>query len=325
MRNAFSQALVDAARRDSRVVLLTGDHGYALFDEFRRVCPGQYFNAGVAEQNMVGVAAGLAKGGLRPVVYGLSAFVPVRVLEQIKLDICYEQLPVVLVGDGAGVVYSSLGTSHQSSEDVAALRALPQLSLLSPADRHEMTACMQLALDRAGPVYLRMGKSDLGAVHESAVHERPLAFALGALLRVRAGAGPLAWIATGSMVKTALTAADRWPDSEVFSAPCLKPLDEAAIEAICLRHEAVVVLEEHSVYGGLGSAVAEISAARSPTWVCRIGIQDRFSQYCGSYQYLMQEHRLNAEAVVEQVAAFLSRMPNQANIAKSATTSRRAA
>src|SRR5436190_3891615 len=128
MRNAFSTMLVQAAQADPRVLLLTGDHGYALFDEFRRLCPGQYLNAGVAEQNMVGVAAGLAKGGLRPVVYGLSAFVPVRVLEQIKLDVCYEELPVVFIGDGAGVVYSSLGTSHQSTEDIAALRAVPNLA-----------------------------------------------------------------------------------------------------------------------------------------------------------------------------------------------------
>src|SRR5579884_965954 len=146
MRNAFSETLVRAARSDRRVLLLTGDHGYALFDEFRRVCPGQYLNAGVAEQNMVGVAAGLAKGGFRPVVYGLSAFVPVRVLEQIKLDVCYENLPVLFVGDGAGVVYSTLGTSHQSTEDIAALRAVPDLAILSPADGPEMTACMDLAL-----------------------------------------------------------------------------------------------------------------------------------------------------------------------------------
>src|SRR6266403_417208 len=110
MREAFAKALVRIAQGDARVVLLTGDHGYALFDTFRQVCPGQYLNAGVAEQNMVGVAAGLAKGGLRPVVYGLSAFVPMRVLEQIKLDVCYEQLRVVFLGDGAGVVYSSLGS-----------------------------------------------------------------------------------------------------------------------------------------------------------------------------------------------------------------------
>src|SRR5438128_3689062 len=138
MRSAFATALVRFARADARIVLLTGDHGYALFDEFRRVCPGQYINAGVAEQNMVGLAAGLAKGGLRPVVYGLSAFVPIRVLEQIKLDVCHEQLPVVFIGDGAGVVYSCLGGSHQSTEDIAALRALPHIGILSPADDFEM-------------------------------------------------------------------------------------------------------------------------------------------------------------------------------------------
>src|SRR5437868_11472801 len=153
MRNAFSNMLVQAARRDPRVVLLTGDHGYALFDEFRRFCGGQYLNAGVAEQNMVGVAAGLAKGGFRPVVYGLSAFVPIRVLEQIKMDVCYEELPVVFLGDGAGVVYSTLGTSHQCTEDVAALRAVPHLSILSPADDLEMAECMRLAFAAGGPVY----------------------------------------------------------------------------------------------------------------------------------------------------------------------------
>src|SRR5438067_4052227 len=127
MRNAFSRGLIQAAKADPRVVLLTGDHGYALFDEFRQACPGQYLNAGVAEQNMVGVAAGLAKGGLRPVVYGLSAFIPVRVLEQIKLDVCYEQLPVCFVGDGAGVVLGTLGTRRHSREGMAMLRALPTL------------------------------------------------------------------------------------------------------------------------------------------------------------------------------------------------------
>src|SRR5438270_13533078 len=130
MRTAFANALIRAARADERIVLLTGDHGYSLFDEFRRVCPHQYLNAGVAEQNMVGVAAGLAKGGLRPVVYGLSAFVPMRVLEQIKLDVCYEELPVVFVGDGAGLVYSHLGTSHQCTEDIAVLRVQPCLRIV---------------------------------------------------------------------------------------------------------------------------------------------------------------------------------------------------
>src|SRR4051794_36242368 len=199
MRNSFSAALVAAARRDPRVLLLTGDHGYALFDDFRRHCPDQYLNAGVAEQNMVGVAAGLAKGGFRPVVYGLSAFVPMRVLEQIKIDVCYEELPVVFIGDGAGLVYSHLGTSHQCTEDIAALRVMPRMGMLSPADAQEMRACMDLAMAFGRPTYVRMGKADLGTIHAA-----PVKFGWGDLVPVREGAGGLAWIATGSMVVTAI-------------------------------------------------------------------------------------------------------------------------
>jgi transketolase len=308
MRNAFAKALVQAALTDERVVVLTGDHGYALFDEFRKACPHQYLNAGVAEQNMVGVAAGLAKGGYRPIVYGLSAFVPVRVLEQIKLDICYEQLSVLLIGDGAGVVYSSLGTSHQSTEDIAALRALPHLGILSPADDREMTACMDLALRADHPVYLRMGKADLGRIHDDVPD-----VAWGRLCPIRKGRGPLAWIATGSMVSTALSVAGHWPGSSVWSAPSLKPLDSGQVAALCRRHQVIVVLEEHSIYGGLGSAVAEIASSAAPAWICRIGIPDRFSQYCGSYAYLLNEHRLNPVAVALQVQQFLDKLPFSLN------------
>lgn len=300
MRAAFVQALTDVAEADERVLLLTGDHGYALFDKFRQRCPEQYLNAGVAEQNMVGVAAGLAKAGLRPVVYGLSAFIPMRVLEQIKLDICYERLPVVFIGDGAGVVYSTLGASHQCTEDIAALRALPHMRILSPADVFEMTACMDLALTADAPVYLRIGKADLGLIHAP---RPPIHW--GDLCLVQPGRCEPAWIATGSMVGTALAAAQKWPGSPVWSAPCLKPIDDRRVAEICRRHEAVIVLEEHSIYGGLGSGITEIACSQAPTWVCRIGIRDRFSQLCGSYQYLLEEHQLNVKAVVQQVHDFL--------------------
>jgi len=134
VRNAFSKALVELALADPKVLLLTGDHGYALFDEFRKTCPLQYINAGIAEQNMVGMAAGLARIGFRPVVYGLSAFIPVRVLEQIKLDVAHDNLPVIFIGDGAGFVYSHLGTSHQSTEDIICTRVIPNMHVYSPVD-----------------------------------------------------------------------------------------------------------------------------------------------------------------------------------------------
>ena len=303
MRTAFSQSLIQLAQADPNVVLLTGDHGYALFDEFRQVCPQQYINAGIAEQNMVGVAAGLAKAGLRPIVYGLSAFVPIRVLEQIKIDVCYEQLPVIFAGDGAGVVYSSLGSSHQSTEDIAALRAVPHLQILSPADAYELTACMNLAYASAGPVYVRMGKADLGSVHA-----QPLALKAGELINIRVGQGEVAFLATGSMVMTALTVAGQFPGSAVWSVPSIKPLSDTTVIAIARTHRVLVVLEEHSILGGLGAAVAEIVTTHAPTFVCRIGIQDCFSEFCGSYAYLMQEHHLTAEDVRRQVEAFLQRL-----------------
>jgi len=302
MRAAFSDTLVRLAKADPNVLLLTGDHGYALFDDFRRECHAQYINAGIAEQNMVGMAAGLARTGFRPFVYGLSAFIPVRVVEQIKLDFAHDKLPVILIGDGAGFVYSHLGTSHQSTEDIACTRALPHLSVYSPADRFEVAACMELAYQAKGAVYLRMGKSDRGDVHMTAPQAK-----VGRLLEVKPGqSGDVAFIATGSLVRTAMDiAADSYPDAAVWSAPFIKPIDGQQVAAICARSRAVVVLEEHSVLGGLGSVITEIAAEFAPVRILRVGVQDRFSHHCGSYEYLLKEHGLDRQAITQRMANFL--------------------
>jgi transketolase len=300
MRNAFSDALVSAAKADPRVLLLTGDHGYALFDPFRKACPSQYINCGVAEQNMVGVAAGLAKAGFRPVVYGLAAFVPVRVLEQIKIDVCYENLPVILIGDGAGLVYSHLGTSHQSTEDIACTRAIPELMVLSPADRFEMTAAMELAFRSESPVYLRMGKSDRGDVHTG-----PLQLHAGDLKQVRQGKQRIALLATGSMVRTALDITNEGLDAEVWSVPSVKPLSTLQLTQIVDRVDRLITLEEHSAMGGLGAAVTEAVADIRPLPICRIGVEDRFSASCGTWDHLMAEHGLDLNAVKRKIGHYL--------------------
>jgi transketolase len=304
VRNAFSSALVAAARADERVLLLTGDHGYALFDDFRHHFPKQYINAGISEQNMVGVAAGLAKSGFRPVVYALCAFSPIRVLEQIKLDVCCDELPVLFIGDGAGVVYSALGVSHQSTEDIAALRALPNMRILSPADAHEMKSAMELAFATPSPVYLRMGKSDLGPVHTA---EPKVEW--GRLLPITPGTGDLVFIATGSMVNLAAKLAKDWPGSAVWSTPSIKPLDAESLVAACRGHRLVVTIEEHNVLGGLGGAVTEILAEELPLPVCRLGVPDRFSRYCGSYSYLMREHGLDLDSARARIHAFTKKHP----------------
>lgn len=304
MRSAFSKSLVAAAMADPKILLLTGDHGYSLFDDFRHACPAQFLNAGIAEQNMVGMAAGLAKAGFKPVVYGLSAFVPVRVLEQIKLDVCYEELAVVFIGDGAGLVYSSLGTSHQSTEDIAVLRAIPKIQILSPCDAAEMHYAMAHALQFNAPVYLRMGKSDIGNIHTL-----PLTQPIGDLIPVRSGADRhTVFVATGSMVKTAALLAPRFGDHSVWSAPAIVPLTHIQVASLARDSEQIVVLEEHSVSGGLGGAIAEIvGEMRGPrARVIRLGIQDRFSEFCGSYDYLCQEHGLDLDALEIQLQRHLA-------------------
>lgn len=310
MRAAFSDALVAAALADPKILLLTGDHGYALFDAFRKARPDQYINCGIAEQNMVGVAAGLAKAGFKPIVYGLAAFVPVRVLEQIKIDVCYEKLPVILIGDGAGLVYSHLGTSHQSTEDIACTRAIPDLTILSPADRFEMTATMKLAFALNSPVYLRMGKSDRGDVHT-----KPLSLQTGEMVQVRQGKQRLALLATGSMVKTALELCDRGLDAEVWSVPCIKPLSLPQLADVAARVDGLITLEEHSIMGGLGACIAEETASLRPLPICRIGIRDRFSAYCGTWDYLLEEHQIDLSSVKKRVEEFVSRLPSASSAA----------
>lgn len=304
MRAALSDALVEAANRDPRFVLLTGDHGYALFDAFRAAHPDRYINAGIAEQNMVGMAAGMAMAGYRPAVYGLSAFVPIRVLEQIKLDICYLDLPVLLLGDGAGVVYSTLGSSHQSTEDISAIRGVPGITVLSPADRHEITAAFELATSHAGPTYMRIGKADRGDVHAGDVRDR---FELGRTIHVDGPTdAPLVFVATGSMVVTAREVAQRLDvPVQVVSAPSLKPLDAEHLLELTASAQTVVTMEEHTVQGGLGSIVAELLSEHRPTPVLRVGVPDRFSATAGTHDHLMREHGLDSAAVLERVTSYI--------------------
>jgi transketolase len=302
MRSALSDVLISLGKRDSSILLITGDHGYALFDDFRRECPTQYINAGIAEQNMVGLAAGLARAGFRPIVYGLSAFVPIRVLEHIKLDVAHDHLPVIFIGDGAGFVYSHLGTSHQSTEDIACSRVIPNLSVYSPADRFELTQCLNIAYQEKSAVYLRAGKADRGDVHQS-----ELKIKLGELVKVRESKNSkYSFIATGSMVRTAIDVADELPENiDVWSVPFIKPINRATVEKICQKSKAIIVLEEHSKYGGLGSLISEISVASNPVKILQIAVNDRFSEKCGTYDYLLQEHGLNFEAVHKKVSKFL--------------------
>ncbi len=305
MRVAFSDALNAAARNNEKVLLLTGDHGYALFDSFRESFPERFLNLGIAEQNMIGVAAGLAKAGYLPIVYGLASFVPIRVLEQIKIDLLLDGLKVILVGDGAGFVYSSLGASHQSGEDISALRALPVIRIASPADALEMHHVMSSALACSETTYVRMGKSDLGPVHGSGD-----ALRVEELIQVvkpdRARCN-ISFICTGSMVHMARALIEaHYPGAGLWSAPTLKPFDKLGLLGAAPLGSSVITIEEHYEEGGLGSIVCEILAEQSPLPVLRIGAKSSFSNTVGSHSYVLSSLGLDIESIRARVDAFIA-------------------
>lgn len=297
MRAELSNFLVERALADPNFVVLSGDHGYALFDALREKAPKQFLNVGVSEQAMIGYAAGLAKSGFKVVVYGLAAFVPTRVFEFIKMDVCYDRLPIIFLGDGAGLVYNTLGASHQCAEDIAVMRTLPNMEIYSPADRFELRQCMESAFHSSDASYVRIGKSDKKEVHSS-LNNRYLA-----PIKVRDAQTEVVFIATGSMVSTALEVADRI-NCSVISVPKITNIAPSDLLSTIGNCSKIVTLEEHSINGGLGSAVSEIIAegASNGKRICRLGIQNRFTEKCGSYEYAISEHKLDHNSIIEQLA-----------------------
>ena len=263
MRNLFSKEVTRLAEADPRVVLLSGDIGNRLFDDFKARCPGRFFNCGIAEGNMMGVAAGMALEGMRPVVYTIAPFTTTRCLEQIKLDVCYHNVPVVIAGTGAGLSYAELGATHHSCEDIAILRVLPGMTVFCPCDPVELRLGLSAALAAPGPVYLRLGKKGEPELHAAP----PPGFALGRAATLREGRD-LCLIATGTIMPEALRAAELLAEAglsaRVESFHTVKPLDEARLAELFAAYGLVAVLEEHSRIGGLGSAIAEWAAAAEP-------------------------------------------------------------
>jgi len=303
MRNAFAQELTKLAAGDERIVLLMGDIGNRLFDSFRARFPARFFNCGVAEANMMSVAAGMALGGLRPVVYTIVPFVTTRCLEQIRVDVCYHQAPVVIVGVGGGLSYAGLGATHHSCEDIALLRVLPQIQVVCPGDPGEVRGGLRAALAQDTPVYLRLGKKG-----EPVIHQGEPAFEIGKAIVLREGR-EITLLSTGNLLSTAVTVADRLEalgrSVRLVSFHTVKPLDETLLHAAFATSAVVATLEEHSVLGGLGGAVAEWLADQRllPGRLVRIGTADHFLHAAGGQTYARQCEGLDVETVVARVLA----------------------
>jgi transketolase len=300
MRAAFINTITQEARKDKDIFLLTGDLGFSVLEDFRKEFCGRFFNIGVAEANMVGIAAGLALCGKKVFVYSIASFVTTRCLEQIRNDVCYQNLNVKIIGVGSGLSYGSAGATHYSIEDIAMMRALPNLTVICPGDPLEVELAIKESCRHDGPMYIRLGKGKEPKVHETIEN-----FTIGKGIILNNGSD-IAIIATGNMLYNAKQAADRLIEKGIsvrlISMHTVKPIDRDLVIRAAKETKAIFTVEEHSLIGGLGSAVAEILAEEeSKVSFKRIALPDIYALDVGSQEYLRKKYGLSTEAIAQNI------------------------
>jgi transketolase len=313
VRDAFVQALMDIARQDKRVMLLTADLGFGVLDPFAKTLADQFLNVGVAEQNMTGVATGLALEGKIVFTYSIGNFPTLRCLEQIRNDVCYHNANVKIICIGGGFCYGPLGISHHATEDLAIMRALPRMQVMAPGDLSETRLIARLAYETPGPCYLRLGRGG-----EPDVHQKPLNFSLGQGIPLFPE-GDMALLSTGGILKNVVKAREilkSWGVSaSLHSLPFLQPLDHELIQNLAHTSKLIATIEEHSIIGGLGGTIAETLAEfRGPKPpLVRIGLREGFSSEVGDQKYLQKNYGLSPEAIAQRV---LEALPGEGKEAK---------
>ncbi len=301
MRKTFVNTLTEIAREDQRVVVVTPDMGFSIFEKFREEFPKRIYNTGIAEQNSIGIAAGLALIGKVVYVYSIVPFVTMRPFEQVRVDVCYQNLPVKLVGSGGGLTYGTLGPTHHSIEDISLMRSLPNMSVFCPGDPVESELCTRAVHALPGPAFLRLGKGSGEPVVHTA-HKSNLSVDMPISLKEGSDATILS---TGNMLQNAVLASEilekKGISCGVVSVPKVKPLNENSIITLAEKTP-LFTLEEHSVIGGLGSAVAGILAESDVTSkFSRIALPDRFCKEVGSQTYLREMNGLSAEKIANKI------------------------
>jgi transketolase len=302
MRNAFADELTRLGDEDSRIVMLSGDIGNRLFDKFKAKHPSRFFNCGVAEANMMGVAAGMAMNGLRPVAYTITPFVTTRCLEQIRTDVCYHEAPVTIVAVGAGLSYSGLGPTHHSCEDISFLRSIPNMVVICPGDAFEVRAALRAAMQQDHPVYIRMGKKGEPVVHAGSIEN----FQIGKAITVADGTD-VCLLSTGNMLPEAVEAARKLREqgisAQVVSFHTVKPLDQTCLKDAFGRFKLVATIEEHSLIGGFGAAVSEwLADTRTGNQnFMRFGTPDAFFKQSGEQEYAREALGLTGHQIAEKI------------------------
>lgn len=304
MRTAFIQSILDCAKQDKNVELITGDLGFGVLKPFWEACPDQFLDVGIAEQNMTSIAAGMALEGKTVFTYSIGNFPTLRCLEQIRNDCAYHNANVKIVCVGGGFVYGSLGMSHHATEDLAVMRSMPNVAVFAPADAMEAIAVAQAVREYPGTCYIRLGRGG-----EPRVRESISGFRIGKALPVQAGSR-VAIFSTGDIYEEV---ADALPllkaagiEPTVYTFPTVRPLDEQVIRECAENHELIVTCEEHNLSGGFGSAVAEVLSEKAHnTRLLRIAIPDSYCCEVGDQRHLRQFFGMDSISIARRIKEAL--------------------
>lgn len=306
LRIEYGKYLAEIGSKNKDIIVLEGDLKASTQSvQFQQVFPDRYYDMGVAEQNMVGVAAGLSLSGKIPIVHSFACFISMRALEQVRTTVAYPRLNVKFVVSHGGVSSGSAGTTHHATEDIAIMRSIANMTVLIPGDVTEMRQAMEAALAHDGPVYIR-----LSAAEAEDVYGPDNKFTIGKATELRKG-GDATIITTGTLAYEGLCAAEHLGREEglsirVLQMASVKPLDEDAVLAAAEQTRRIVTVEEHNILGGLGGAVSEITAETGKATVRRIGIRDCFCGV-GTASYLMRENKMTAKDIVETVKDLIEK------------------
>lgn len=307
MRDTFVRTLVELAKKDKNIELITGDLGFGVLKPFWEQCPDQFTNAGIAEQNMTTVAAGMALEGKTVFTYSIGNFPTLRCLEQIRNDCAYHKANVKIVCVGGGFVYGSLGMSHQATEDLAVMRALPDVVVMAPGDLVEAEAATKAIAGYPGTCYMRLGRGG-----EKRIHEKLEDFRIGKAIKVQDGTRAVIF-STGAIfdeVHDALPLLEQQGISPaVYTFPTVKPIDRETIETAAKNFELIVTVEEHNIIGGFAGAVAEVLAEmrERQARLLRVGLNDMYCVKVGDQKYLRGQYGMDHRSIAERILGEIRR------------------
>lgn len=300
MRNTFVKTLINIAETNKDIYLLTGDLGFGVLTPFMEKFPDRFINAGIAEQNMTGVAAGMAKEGKTVITYSIGNFPTLRCLEQIRNDCAYHNVNVKIVCVGGGFVYGAHGMTHHATEDIAIMRALPEVTVFAPGDLVEAEEITKTMLEQKGTCYLRLGKGG-----EKRIHDKIENFEIGKAIKLSEGTD-VAIFSTGAILDEAVKVREELQKRGItvsqYSFPTIKPIDESTIIENANKCKLIVTIEEHNITGGLGGAVSEIMAENETiATLLRCGLNDEYTSIVGTQAYLREQYGLSADKILEKI------------------------